>query len=246
MNAVASTHIPAVLRIGIVLPPGFVLIWIEEAYRIRRAGCESGAVSLDEPVGVPYGKVAHSNDPEAAVMSHKHSFIAALALTTLAFGTAASMADAPEATTWQHHHATFAYYGITTLYSCDGLEGKVGQILLFLGARDPRVQADGCPRGGNSPSHIATVSVDFDTLVAAASAPASDVVQAQWTPFKLEAQRPYFMGQGDCELMRAMQPMLTKSFSLRSLNYSVGCTPHQLSIADFRVQGEVLKTSKLR
>jgi hypothetical protein len=218
-----------------------------KAYRIRRAGRESGAVSLDEPVGVPYRKVAHSHHPEPAVMSHNHGFFAAFALAALSLGTAASMADAPEATTWQHHHATFTYYGITALYSCDGLEGKVGQILLFLGARkDLRVQADGCPRGGNSPSHIASVTVDFDTLAAAADAPAADVVQAQWTPFKLEAERPSFMGDGDCELMRAMQPMLTKYFSLRSLNYSVGCTPHQLSIADFRVQGEVLKTSNLR
>jgi len=180
-------------------------------------------------------------------MSHNHGFFAAFALAALSLGTAASMADTPEATTWQHHHANFAYYGITTLYSCDGLEGKVGQILLFLGARkDLSVRAGGCAGGGNSPSRIATVTVDFDTLSAAADAPAADVVQAQWTPFKLEAERPYFMGQGDCELMRAMQPMLTQNFSLRSLQYSVGCTPHQLSIADFRVQGEVLKTSKLR
>jgi hypothetical protein len=180
-------------------------------------------------------------------MSHHHDFFAAFALAALSLGATASMADAPEATAWQHHHANFTYFGFTALYSCDGLEGKVSQILLFLGARkDLIVQAGGCPRGGNSPSRIATVDVDFDTLSAAADAPAADVVQAQWTPFKLEAERPSFMGQGDCELMRAMQPMLTQNFSLRSLDYSVSCAPHQVSMADFRVQGEVLKTSKLR
>jgi hypothetical protein len=183
-------------------------------------------------------------------MSPKHTSAAILAAATLALGAGASLADSPEATAWQHHHESFTYYGITTLYSCDGLEGKVGQILQFLGARDAKVRAGGCARASNSPSRIATVDADFDTLnsaaSASASASASDAVQAQWTPFKLDADRPSFMGQGDCELMRAMQPMLTHDFSLRNLDYSVGCTPHQLSIADFRVQGEVLKTSKLR
>jgi hypothetical protein len=37
--------------------------------------------------------------------------------------------------------------------------------------------------------------------------------------------------------------MPTHDFSLRRLDYSASCTPHQLSIADFRVQGEVLKSS---
>jgi hypothetical protein len=190
--------------------------------------------------GYPIGIIGEDLE---ATMSHHHGF-AALALATVAFGAAAAPADSPQASTWQHHHESINYFGITALYSCDGLEGKVGQILLFLGARkDLRVQADGCPRGGNSPSRIATITVDFDTLGAAANAPAADVVQAQWTPFKLEAERPSFMGQGDCELMRAMQPVLTRDFSLRGLDYSVGCTPHQLSIADYRVQGEVLKSS---
>jgi hypothetical protein len=179
-------------------------------------------------------------------MSHNYGFISAFALAALSLGAGASRADSPEATTWQHRHETFTYYGITALYSCDGLEGKVAQILQFLGAKDVHVQAGGCARGGSSPSRMATVAADFDTLNTAADATVADAVQAQWTPFKLDADRPSFMGEGDCELMRAMQPMLTHDFSLRNLDYSVGCTPHQLSIADFRVQGEVLKTSKLR
>jgi len=152
-------------------------------------------------------------------MSHNHRLCAAFALAALSLGSNASIADSPQASTWHHHHATFTYFGITAFYSCDGLEGKVSQILLFLGARhDLRVQADGCARGGSSPSRIVSVTVDFDTLSAASDAPAADIVQANWTPFKLDADRPFFMGQGDCELIRAMQPMLTQDFSLRRLD----------------------------
>jgi hypothetical protein len=179
-------------------------------------------------------------------MLRQHTSVAILAAAALSLGAGASLADSPAATSWQHRHESFTYYGITALYSCDGLEGKVAQILQFLGAKDVKVYAGGCARGGNSPSRMATVEAEFDTLTSAGDASTGDAVQAQWTPFKLDADRPSFMGQGDCELMRAMQPMLTHDFSLRNLDYSVGCTPHQLSIADFRVQGEVLKTSKLR
>jgi hypothetical protein len=214
----------------------------DQAYRIRRVAREPAAVSIAQPAGVPYwAPIGH--DPEATTMSHQNRLFAA-ALGAIALGCGPAMADAPQATTWQHHHENFTYFGITALYSCDGLEGKISQILLFLGARkDLRVQAGGCPRGSSSPSRMATVTADFDTLSAAADAPAAQIVQAQWTPFKLDARHPMFMGEGDCELMRAVQPMLTRDFSLRSLDYSVACTPHQLSIADFGVRGEVLKSS---
>ena len=52
---------------------------------------------------------------------------------------------------WKHHHVTFVYYGLTALYTCDGLEDKVAQILRFLGARkDVQVQAPAV-RGDRSP-----------------------------------------------------------------------------------------------
>ena len=54
---------------------------------------------------------------------------------------------------WQHHKASFTYFGVTTLYSCDGLEGQVGQILRHLGARkDVHVSAHGCPGASYTPS----------------------------------------------------------------------------------------------
>jgi len=182
-------------------------------------------------------------------MRYAHgSFITgALAMLWLGAGTALAATEtaaAPEATAWQHHHVTFNYFGITSIYSCDGLEDKVRQILLFFGARrSAQVQATGCPRGPNSLSRFAWVTADFDTLSAApADTAAGDIVQAHWTPFKFNGQRPFFMGEGDCELMSAMKPLLTQNFSWRGLDYDTGCTPHQITLDDFRLSGEVLKS----
>jgi hypothetical protein len=156
---------------------------------------------------------------------------------------AADAAPMAQATAWQHHSANFNFSGFTAAYTCDGMEGKVREIMKFMGARkDLKVSADGCPRGANSLSHMVWVTVEFDTLApATAGAAAADLVPAQWTAFKLTAQRPFFMDAGDCELIAAMKPVLTANFSLRALDYSTSCTPHEVSFADFRVNGEVLK-----
>jgi hypothetical protein len=161
---------------------------------------------------------------------------------------AAPSAAAPaatEASAWQHHHATFSYFGITSIYTCDGLEGKVRQIMRFLGARaDLKVAAQGCPRGPDSLSRSAWVTVDFDTLaLAAADAPTADIVPARWTAFKIDTQRPFFMDGGDCELIEEMRPVLVSNFSWRNLDYRTSCTPHEITLLDFRVHGEVLKSS---
>jgi hypothetical protein len=179
-------------------------------------------------------------------MKHSLKWIAATAAAaSLTCGAPLSLASpaTPEATAWQHHSAKFNFSGFTSAYTCDGMEGKVREIMKFMGARkDIQVTANGCPRGSNSLSHMVWVTVEFDTLApAAAGAATTDLVPAQWTVFKLTAQRPLFMGAGDCELIEAMKPMLTANFSLRALDYSTSCTPHEVTFADFRVKGEVLK-----
>jgi len=179
-------------------------------------------------------------------MKHTLKWIAAsAAAVSLGCGATSSLASpAPaEATAWQHHSARFNYSGFTSAYTCEGMEGKVREIMQFLGARkDMKVNANGCPRGPDSLSRMVWVAVEFDTLApAAAGAATADLVPAQWTAFRLTAQRPFFMGAGDCELIEAMKPMLTADFSLRALDYSTSCTPHEVTFADFRVKGEVLK-----
>src|SRR5579863_4621660 len=102
-------------------------------------------------------------------MKHTSRWITAVTLAALTLGAAASQADSsattpPQPSAWQHHQVTFTFTGFTAAYSCDGLEGKVGSILKFFGAKDPKVDASGCPRGPSSLSHMIWVKVDFDTL----------------------------------------------------------------------------------
>jgi hypothetical protein len=144
--------------------------------------------------------------------------------------------------TWQHHKGTFDYFGVTTLYTCDGLEGHVGQILRHLGARkDVHVSARGCPGPYNTPSHTAWVEADFYTLAPAAGAAAgSGTVDARWTPIQVTQRSPYFMAAGDCELIREMKDLITKNFSLRDVVYRAECVPYQYTQDPFSIKGQAL------
>jgi len=150
----------------------------------------------------------------------------------------------PEASAWQRHQTEFNFLGVTSSYTCDGLESKVRQILLFMGARnDLKVRANGCTRGPDALTHAIWVSVDFYSLVATDPPSAAQAVQARWTPLNLNAQRPDFMGRGDCELVDGMKQVLKQNFAWRGLTVQVDCAPHELSLDDFHVQGEVLMTA---
>lgn len=171
-----------------------------------------------------------------------------MACVSLVLASACSSAPRPSTppaitlASWQHHHATFYYYGLTSLYTCDGLREKVKQILLYLGARpDLNVQTTACARL-TAPVHSAYVTADFDTLSLASSA-TSRTVKGQWKPFIVEPNRPNFMGMGECELIDQMKASITADFSLRDLHYATSCFPRSVTIADYSVQGEILKAA---
>jgi len=148
---------------------------------------------------------------------------------------------------WQQHKVTFSYYGITSLFTCDGLEDHVRQILLHLGARgDAKVRASGCPGPFNAPSHTAWVDADFYTLAPAADTVGSDAVKARWTPLEVTARRPGFMGEGDCELIQGMKDLITKNFSLRDVEYRTNCVPHELWTDSYAVKGQTLRAVPLK
>jgi hypothetical protein len=142
---------------------------------------------------------------------------------------------------WQHHRVSFSYVGFTTLYTCDGLEDHVRQILLHLGARaDVHVTASGCPGPFNAPSHSAFVDAEFYALAPAGEA-ASATVKARWTALEVTARRPSFMGDGDCELVQEMKDLITKNFSLRNVEYRTKCFPHDVTLDEFSVKGQALR-----
>ena len=143
---------------------------------------------------------------------------------------------------WQARTLNFTYTGFTTLYTCDGLEGKVREILLALGARkDAKVHATGCDLGRNAPSRFAWVEAKFSALAPGSDASAADAIKSVWSTVEISPNRPSFMGAGDCELMEGMRDVLPKGFSMRNVQYRTSCTPHQVSLGAFAVKVEVLK-----
>ena len=145
---------------------------------------------------------------------------------------------------WQARTLNFSYTGITSLYTCDGLEGKVRDILLVLGARkDAKVRATGCDVGRNAPSRFAWVEAKFSSLAPGSDASAADAVKGVWSTVEFSPTRPSYMGGGDCELMEGMREVLPKGFSLRQVQYRTTCTPHQVSLGSFAVKLEVLKAA---
>lgn len=149
---------------------------------------------------------------------------------------------------WQEHKGDIFYFGITSNYSCSGIEGKVKQILLALGARkDVSVNANGCGLHDMPMGHSLTVSVRVFSLAPVSStdtAPgAAAPVQASWAPVDITGQHPSFMGDGDCELIDQMHDFITKNFSEQNVNYHTACVPHDSSAFSFAIHGEFLKNT---
>ena len=173
--------------------------------------------------------------------------LAALAGAALGLGAGAGTAlAAPEnaqPSVWEHHQATTAWFGQTTHYTCAGLENTLRHILLYFGARpDLKVEAS-CP-DLIDPVRTAVVKTDFYSLKPA-SPGAGDTISAQWVPVTLTPQSPSqapFLGTSECELIFQFKDLLSKSFSFHGLNYQANCFPHYVSLLDYYVHGQVLKT----
>jgi hypothetical protein len=154
---------------------------------------------------------------------------------------AAATATAAE---WHPQRLNFNYSGFTTLYSCDGIEDKVREILLTFGARkDLTVRATGCNEGASRPSRFAWVRAEFNSLTPAADPAAATAVKSAWVKVQIAPHRPNFMGAGECELVEQMREMLQKGFQLRNADFRTTCMPHQVSMADYSVTAEVLKST---
>jgi hypothetical protein len=179
----------------------------------------------------------------------------AAAVLALAAMQSAGAVDAPatpappaaaEAAHWQKVPIEFSYSGFTTLYSCSGIEDKVRILLEALGARgDARVIASGCEAGPEMHvSKFAFLRGEFHVLVPGAGATADETVQAQWQPVEIRANRPFSVGEGDCELVEQMKPVIEKAFALRASTYQARCVPNSVSLDSFSLKAQVLKAPK--
>src|SRR5450432_92564 len=179
-------------------------------------------------------------------LSHKLAACAGVVIATLA---SPVRADAPPTPSlWQEHKGSVAYFGITSTYSCTGIESKVRQVLLLLGARkDMSVNANGCGSHDMPMGHSMTVNIRVFLLAPAGSAApapgAAPPVMASWSPVNINGQHPPFMEEGDCELIDQMHEFVTKNASAQNLDYHASCTPHQNNSASFAIHGEFLKTA---
>ena len=181
--------------------------------------------------------------------AYKLAAATALSVTALAALASPLRGDAPPTPSlWQEHKGKVTYFGITSVYSCTGIESKVRQVLLLLGARkDMSVNASGCNSRDMPMGHAMTVSIRVFSLAPAGSAEiapgAAPPVMATWSPVAIDGQRPPFMGDGDCELIDQLHEFITKNFSAQNIDYRASCTPHQVTSASFSIHGEFLKTA---
>ena len=168
---------------------------------------------------------------------------AAIAAATIALaGGVAPVAHGAQPAVWKHRTVRMDYFGSTSLYTCDGLEDRVRQILAYWGARqDMTVRARGCMYGNSEPSRTAWVDADFYSLMPAADSPASGVVGAEWKSIELSSHRPHFMDDGDCELVAHMKDLTLNNFSVRDVNYRTSCVPGEVRIASYSVRAQALE-----
>ena len=171
----------------------------------------------------------------------------AIAACGLLVAPSAGTAEAPAPAHWRTQKIDMTYSGFTSAYSCDGIEGKVKEILLSFGARkDLKVKARACEQTyhqtmTNGPSRMVFVDTEFTTLVPGADPAGGDTVQASWGKVQLAPGHPNFMGTGECELVDELRALLEKSFTLRAVEYRTDCVPKHVSVADYSVRAEVLR-----
>lgn len=141
---------------------------------------------------------------------------------------------------WVPRHVSFVYQGFTTHYSCDGLRGKIRDMLLKLGAHDLNVRAFGCTRLGAEP--FPGVRVTMRVLVPASSAhdhEAGPVVRAHWQSVRLMAPNAGLQEQGNCELIEQFKETFLPLFTTRHIDYQSNCIPHQITLGT-HLSAEVL------
>jgi hypothetical protein len=166
---------------------------------------------------------------------------------TAADAPVAATAAAPSPAHWRTQKIDMTYSGFTAAYSCDGIEGKIKEILLSFGARkDMKVRATGCEQTyhqmlPDALSKMAFVDTEFTTLVPGPDPAGGDTVPASWGKVQLAPGHPNFMGMGECELVNELRALLEKGFTLRAVEYRTACVPKHVSVAVYSVRAEVLQ-----
>ena len=93
----------------------------------------------------------------------------------------------------------------------------------------------------SEPSPSAWVNLNFYTLAPATdTAGTAEVVKAYWAQKEIGPRRPFFMGDGDCELIEQLKDTISKSFALKDVEYRTNCVPHQITLDAFKIKAQAL------
>jgi hypothetical protein len=177
----------------------------------------------------------------------KLSILALSAALSLGIASASESTGPPtgqlEPAVWQHHQELISYFGVTASYTCTGIEDRMRELLGYLGARQDLKVTPLCANQ-SAPMQQVFVRVDFYSL-APAAAGATGEVSAHWVPLEITPRDALFRDRGDCELFFHVKDMLTKDFTVRNVQYVTNCTPHQTTLQDYKIAGELLAAESL-
>jgi hypothetical protein len=159
---------------------------------------------------------------------------AGLSLLTLSAFAQEAASDANSVTAqWQPYDFNFTFMGLSTYYSCSGLENRLEQILLQLGAKpDMQVSASGCFNGDRVSKMVtarvrATMPVEVAATADTAQSTDATSIKAQRKTITLNTQISGYTGSGDCELMEQVRDRLLPAIKLKALENNLHCIPWQ-------------------
>jgi hypothetical protein len=159
----------------------------------------------------------------------------------------AGAAESPVSGYWVQHVHELNYVGFTSHYSCDGLRDTLRQLLVAAGARDDVKIAMSCSNAFEGPSRIASARVTFYTLAPQPPAPAAGHPAepaapgvGTWRHVEFRAARPYWLQDGDCELVAQFDRELLPLYTTRSRVSRMECVPHDIVVGGLSLEFESL------
>lgn len=171
----------------------------------------------------------------------------AVAVLSVGVGTAADLPQQPSGATepavWQHHQELVNYYGVTATFTCTGIEERLRRLLLYFGARKEGLKVSPMCTSQFAPMQQIFVRVEFDSLAPASSASggaSGEQVNGEWADLHITPTDPLFRDRGECELFQSMKDLLTKSFTVRDVQFRTTCTPYDTTLKDYNITGQVL------
>ena len=160
--------------------------------------------------------------------------------------TAAAQTSAPLRAVWVTKEVHFVFQGFTTKYSCDGLQSKIRNALLQLGARkDLRVDEGACSSPTGGPEPFPSVNVKLSVLQPLANNKEdAKAVLAHWKAIDLRLDKDPLWQAEDCELLEQIEHTFLPLFATRNVDYHSSCVPHQVSPGGTWLRAEVLSADK--